>query len=261
MKKELKFDQRLYAQTITERFGIDKIVTVPATACGKPLSKEQGLETKIPYREAVGEPMWISTTTRPDISRTVHTVAKFCENPGMVHRTAVVKTLQYMRRTPEREITYDGDGNGRTVMRAFVDSDHATCLDTGQSTSGGAKLLSGGAISRISRAEVNTVEIISDAEYVVVSEIAEEVIFIRQVPAFSMPSLESKPVDMVENNQEAIKMANKRHSSKREGHIYVKHHLIRDAVDEATVCVTYVKTEDSRADVLTKPLYNIFEST
>ena len=31
-KRELKFDQHLYAQTITERFGIDKTAMVPATA-------------------------------------------------------------------------------------------------------------------------------------------------------------------------------------------------------------------------------------
>ena len=41
-KKELKFDQLLYARAITERFGIDKTAMVPATAGVKPLSKEHG---------------------------------------------------------------------------------------------------------------------------------------------------------------------------------------------------------------------------
>ena len=126
----------------------------------KPLSKEHGLKTpeekgnmtKIPYREAVGEFMWTSTITRPDISSVVRTVGKFWENAGMAHWKAVVKILQHVRRTPGREITYDGDGNGRTVMRAFVVSDHATCLDTRQSTSRGVIRLDGGAISWFSRA-------------------------------------------------------------------------------------------------------------
>ena len=51
----------LYARTITEPFGNDKIAMVPATAGVKPLSKEHGPKspeekeemTKIPYREAV----------------------------------------------------------------------------------------------------------------------------------------------------------------------------------------------------------------
>ena len=80
----------------------------------------------------------------------------------------------------------------------------------------------------------------------------KEVLFLRQVQAFIMPSLESNPVDIVEDNQGATKMANNRHPSKR--HIDIKHHLIRDAVDEGKVRVTYVNTENQRADMLTKPL-------
>ena len=37
-------------------------------------------------------------------------------------------------------------------------------------------------------------------------------------------------------------------------HIDIKPHLIRDAVDEGKVRVTYAKTEDQHAGVLTKSL-------
>ena len=55
--KELRFDQHLYARTVTERFGIDKTAMVSATADVKPLSKKHGPKTpeeekgttKIPY--------------------------------------------------------------------------------------------------------------------------------------------------------------------------------------------------------------------
>ena len=64
-KKELKFDQHLYARTISERFGIDKATMVAATTGVKPLSKEHDPKTpeekedmtKISYREAVGARM------------------------------------------------------------------------------------------------------------------------------------------------------------------------------------------------------------
>ena len=260
-KKELKFDQHLYARTITERFGIDKTAMVLATAGVKPLSKEHSPKTseeeeemtKITYREAVGALMWTLTMTRPDISSAVRAVAKLCENPGMAHWKAVVKILQYVRRAPERGTTYGGDGNDRIVMQAFVDSDHATCLDTRRSTSGGTVLLGGGAISWFSRGQATTAEGTSEAEYVAMSEIVKDVLCLRQVQAFIMPSLESNPVGIVEDNQGAIKMANNRHSSKRTRHIDIKHHII-DAMDEGKVRVTYVKNEDRHADALPKPL-------
>ena len=86
------------------------------------------------------------------------------------------------------------------------------------------------------------------------SEIVKEVLFLRQVQAFIMPALESNPVGIVEDNQGAMKMANNRCSSKRTRHVDIKHHLIHDTADEGKVRVTYVKTKDQHADVLTKPL-------
>ena len=161
---------------------------VLATAGVKPLSKEHGPKTpekeemtKIPYRKAVGALIWTFTMTRPDISSVVRTVAKFCESSGMANWKAVVKILQYVRRTPEREISYGGDRNARTVVRAFVDSDHATCLHTRRSTSGGAVLFCGGAISWFSRAQETTAEGTSEAEYVAMSEIVKEVVFPSRV--------------------------------------------------------------------------------
>ena len=49
-------------------------------------------------------------------------------------------------------------------------------------------------------------------------------------------------------------MVNGTHSSKRSKHIDIKHHLIRDAVDEGKVRVTYVKTENIHTNALTKSL-------
>ena len=117
----------------------------------------------------------------PDISSAVRTVAKFCKTPGMAHWKTVVKILQCVRRTPERVITYGGDRNDHTVMRALVDSDHATCLDTRRSASGGAVLFSGGSTSWFSRAQTTTEEGTSEAEYVAMSEIVKEVLFLRQI--------------------------------------------------------------------------------
>ena len=79
---------------------------------------------------------------------------------------------------------------------------------------------------------MTTAERYSEAEHVVKSEIVKEVLFLRQVQAFIMPAFECNPFDIVEDNHGAIKMANSRHSSKRTRHNHIKHHILRDAVDE-----------------------------
>ena len=53
------------------------------------------------------------------------------------------------------------------------------------------------------------------------SEIVKNLLFI-------MPALESSPVDIVEDNQGAIKTLNNRHLSKRMGHVNIKYYLIDD---------------------------------
>ena len=62
--------------------------------------------------------MWAATMTRPDIANAVRATAKFCENPGVAHKQAVVKILRYLLRTADLGITYGrqngGIENGRT---------------------------------------------------------------------------------------------------------------------------------------------------
>ena len=78
-----------------------------------------------------------------------------------------------------------------------------------------------------------------------------EVLFLRQVQEFVTPTINDYSVIVNEDNQGAIKMADK-FSSKRTRHIDMKHHAIRDAVEEGKVKVEYLVTEEQHAVVLTK---------
>ena len=69
-----------------------------------------------------------------------------------------------------------------------------------------------------------------------------------------MPTLRSCTISIMEDNQGAIKMANNKHSSRRTCHIAVKHRIVRDAVEEGSVRIVYVRSEEQHADILTKAL-------
>lgn len=193
--------------------------------------------------------MWTVTIKRPDIANIVRSTAKFWENPGVVHKKAVEKILPFVLRTANLGITYGGKDSG-IEMLAYADSDHATCPDTRRSVSRGAVLLAGGAISWHSRTQEITASTSSELEYVTLAETLKYVRCPRQMEAFIMPTLESYSVTVMEDNQGGIKMAN----SKRTGHIDVKHHVVRNAVDEGKVTIVYVETGSQHADVLTKGL-------
>ena len=94
----------------------------------------------------------------------------------------------------------------------------------------------------------------SEAEYVALSEVVKEVLFLRQAQEFMESSIKVGAVNVFEDNERAIKLATNKHASRRTKHIDVKHHLVRDASDARKVRVAHVTSEDQHTDSLTKPL-------
>ena len=211
--RELKSDQHLYVESMVKRFDVKKVTQIPAASGVPTLSKadeprkpEEEEMRKFPYREAVGALMWTATMTRPDIACAVRAVARFCKNPGPAHKKAVMKILQYLLHTKERGITYGGQGCG-LCLEAYTDSDFGACLDTRRLVSGAVLMLAKGAISWHSRMQDVTGSCTSEAEYVALSEVVKEVLFLRQVQEFMEPSMKVGAVNMFEDNEGTIKLA------------------------------------------------------
>ena len=104
---ELELDQRLYVKSMVEKFGVKKSSRVPALLRCQPSQKRMSRKPRrrrniclqFPYREVVGALMWVATMTRPDIASALRTVARFCENPGLAHKQAALKVMQYLLHT------------------------------------------------------------------------------------------------------------------------------------------------------------------
>ena len=66
-----------------------------------------------------------------------------------------------------------------------------------------------------------------EAEYVALSEVVKEDLFLRQVQEFMEPSMRIGAVNVFEDNEGAIKLTVTKHASRRTKHIDVKYHLLR----------------------------------
>ena len=227
--RELKFDQHLYVESMVKRFDVKKTTQIPAASGMPTLSEadeprnpeEKEDMRKFPYREAVGALMWTATMTRPDIACAVRALAKFCENPGPAHKKAVMKIFRYLLHTKEWGITYGGQGCG-LCMEAYTASDFGACLDTRRSVSGAVLMLAKGAISWHSRMQEVTASGTSEAEYIALSEVVKDFLFLRQVQELMEPSMRAGAVNVFEDNEGAIKLATNKHASRRTKHIDVK---------------------------------------
>ena len=116
-------------------------------------------------------------------------------------------------------------------LSAWADADHASCPDTRRSVSEGAVMLGGGPISWFLREVRITARATSESEYVALAKIVNGLRFLRQVKACIVPPIDNN-IRVHEDNEGVIKMTENRFSSRRTRHIDVKHHMVRDAVDE-----------------------------
>ena len=119
----------------------------------------------------------------------------------------------------------------------------------------------GGAINWFSRVQKVTAAALSESEYVALAEGVNELRFLREVKGFLTLPIGDK-IMIREDNEEVIKIATNRFSSRRTRHVDVKHHIVlRDAVESGVVRIHYIKSGEQNADVLTKALdVNSFET-
>lgn len=256
---DIRLDQSAYIKEILSRFNMAdcKPVSTPSDTNQKlsidmcASSKEdQEAMSNIPYQEAVGSLLYLVQGTRPDIVFAVNDVSRYNSNFGKAHWTAVKRIFRYLQSTIDLRLVYSKTGN-RTLI-GFSDADWASDVDKRRSCTGYVFQLCGGAISWNSRRQPTVALSSTEAEYMALSSAVQEAIWLKQFGQDFDTELKQKSVDIGCDNQSAIKLAESDGYRARSKHIDVRHHYIRERVNDSTVCISHIPTELMVADNLTK---------
>jgi len=270
VKGTIKLSQCKYSADVLRRFGF--LNAAPATLPMQPglklISKSPELSTtvsssieKYPYREVVGSMMYLQISTRPDLAYAVSYLSRFLNNYDSMHIAAANQLLRYLKGTQTLGITFSRSQS--INLYGYSDSDWASDVNKRRSTTGYVFIMAGGAISWKSTLQPTVALSTSEAEYMALSAAAQESIALQYLrSSFNLPVTE--PVQIFEDNSGAIAMAeNPVHYSKTK-HIHIKHHFIRECVENAQIKLSYISTSNMVADVLTKaltlPSFNKFQS-
>jgi len=100
----------------------------------------------IPYLQAVGALMYLTTSTRPDIAYSVGVLARFNKNPGMTHWKVVKHLFRYLKGTLDYKLTFAPDSSSTELFTTYC-ADHGGNPDNGRSTTGYVVKMGTGAIS------------------------------------------------------------------------------------------------------------------
>ncbi|KAM4577057.1 uncharacterized protein PAE49_006958 [Odontesthes bonariensis] len=196
--------QKHYIEAILQKYGMDKAnpVTTPADANVK-LQKNDGVSKPVnpgTYQSIVGSLLYAAMATRPDIAQAVSAVSKFNAEPNTAHMTAVKRILRYLKGTTNLALEYQRSESGTLV--GFSDADWAGDQDDRRSTTGNVFLLTGGAVSWLSKKQ-NTVALsTAEAEYVALSQAAQECTWLKRL--LSDLGMDVTPTVILEDYQGAM---------------------------------------------------------
>ena len=213
--------------------------------------EESKLMEAVPYREAVGGLMYAMVMSRPDIAFAVSQVAKFCQNPGPGHWSAVKRILAYLAGTRNFGLSFDGFNPGDIV--GFTDADYAGDVTTRRSVSGFIFLLNGGPVSWTSKQQSCVSLSTTESEFVAACESSKEAVWLLRL----IEEIEKKkrgPMSLFCDNQSAIKLVRNPEFHQRTKHIDVKYNFIREQQERGRIDVKYIATEEQMADIFTKSL-------
>ncbi|GKA26384.1 retrovirus-related pol polyprotein from transposon TNT 1-94 [Tanacetum coccineum] len=245
-------NQAKYAQEILKKHGMtscDSIGTpmaikhLDADLSGTPVD-----QTK--YHSMVGALMYL-TTSRPDIVHATCYYARYQAKPTEKHLTAVKRIFRYLKDSINMGLWYPKDTGFK--LTAFSDSDHAGCLDSRKSTSGGIQFLGGDKlVSWSSKKQDCTSMSSAEAEYVSLSACCAQVLWLRtQLTDYGF---HFDKIPMYCDSKAAIAISCNPVQHSRTKHIDVRYHFIKEQVEKGIVELFFVGTEYQLADLFTKAL-------
>ncbi|GJR06293.1 retrovirus-related pol polyprotein from transposon TNT 1-94 [Tanacetum coccineum] len=177
--KGIFISQAKYALEILKKHNMDNCHSI-----GTPLATKPNLDVDLSgepvdqsdYRSKIGSLMYL-TSSRPDLVQAVCYCARYQARPTQKHLKEVKRIFKYLKGTINMGLWYPKDSGFE--LTAFSDADHAGCLDTRKSTSGGIQFLGDKLVSWRSKKQNCTAMSSAEAEYVTLSASCAQVMWMR----------------------------------------------------------------------------------
>ena len=251
----LKISQKTFADELVKKFCVTSTQSVPLRVGVKLEDFDEGERVENwPFRELVGSLMWLSISTRPDIANAVRAVARYCTARRAIHWKAALGILEYINGTSESGITFQSGTLSSISLEVFADADYASKATDRRSVSGGLMMCGGAGVCWFSRTQKCVTLSTSEVEYVALGDAVKELMLLRQIWRFMLPSKVIPCFPVFEDNQGAVQLAQNPVTNLKSKHIDVRHHFLRELVCQRDIKVVQVPFEFQHADILTEAL-------
>ncbi|WJX62481.1 hypothetical protein P8452_47473 [Trifolium repens] len=252
MEDTIFISQSKYAKNIVKKFGMENAnhKRTPAATHLKLSKDEHGVSVdQSLYRSMIGSLLYL-TASRPDISFVVGVCARYQAEPKMSHLNQVKRILKYVSGTSDYGILYSHGEDTRLL--GYCDADWAGSADDRKSTSGGCFFLGSNLISWFNKKQ-NCVSLsTAEAEYIAAGSSCSQLLWMKQM--LGEYNVQQDVLTLYCDNLSAINISKNPIQHSRTKHIDIRHHFIRDLVEDNIVTLEHVATENQLADIFTKAL-------
>nr|GEY44740.1 hypothetical protein [Tanacetum cinerariifolium] len=155
-----------YTLEILHKHGMDK-----GQSIGTPMAMKPKLDADLSgnpidqtdYHSKIRSLVYL-TSSRPDIVQAICFCARYQSRPTGKHLKEVKRIFRYLRGTVNMGLWYPKGSSFE--LKAFLDADHAGCIDSRKSNSGGIQFLGDKLVSWMSKKQNYTAMSSAEAEYV-----------------------------------------------------------------------------------------------
>jgi hypothetical protein len=161
--------------------------------------------------------------------------------------------LRYIKATLHYKITYGGDGFQDLRPTGWVDADYGGDIDSRRSCTGYVFIQAGGPTAWSAQYQQTVALSTTEAEYMAVSRAAKQILWMYSEMA-EVGYVQEKPGILYNDNSGAVALTKNTKHNSHVKHIDIRHHFIRECVENGDIFVLHVSSANNLADLFTKAL-------
>ena len=200
------------------------------------------------YRRMIGSLPYL-TASRPNISYSVRVCARYQANPKESHMTTLKRIIKYVKTTIDFSVWYSKDTND--VLAGYFDTDWAGNADDRKSTLGGCFYVGNSLVSWMSKKQNSIFLSTVEAKYIAVGSCCTQLLWMQKL--LHDYGICQEHLTIYCDNTSAINIFKNPVQHSQTKHIEIRHHFIRELVEDGTLTLEFIHTDDQKANFFTKP--------
>jgi len=207
------------------------------------------------YQRLVEKLIYLSQT-RPNIAYALRIISQFMHQPQEGHMEAAMRIVRYLKETPGSRIMFQK--HGHLNIEAYIDIDWAGNPNDKRSTSGYFTLVRGNLVTWRSKKEKVVALSTAEAKFRASAKGITEVLWIKKlITEIGFPP--QLPSQLKCDNNAACKrcyttisISDNPVQHDRTKHVEVDKHFIKEKIEDSSIELPFVRSEDQLADIFTK---------